>query len=151
MFNQIRQVHLKRPGTLLTDGLQAMAAQLPRRAFADGDPSDLVPIAMHYLRSGVQGSGKQLSIRSEREMCTLATALDHLADGQLAAAGDVLMQRFKACETAENDQGWSLAQRLELIPDRSVTTVSSAERSAALKIELSERKLKDGVVRRKGE
>ena len=41
-----------------------------------------------------------LSYGTERQMRTLATALDHLLDGDLAACGDVLISRFKALEEA---------------------------------------------------
>ena len=55
------------------------------------------------------------------------------------------MQRFKAVETASSDGTWRVAQRMELIPEAVVTTVSARERAAAVRLELQETKLRNAL------
>ena len=94
-----------------------------------------------YLTTVVQAlRGKELGLRSERELRTLSEALDHLLSGNLAACGDILMQRFKAVELS-GESGWSIASRMELIPQSAASAVPTEEREAALTLEGRERKL----------
>ena len=67
-------------------------------------------------------------------MRTLAKALDLLLQGKVAAAADVLAQRFRAVEAAQVD-GWGVAQHLELIGDARVTSLTDRERTAAARQE----------------
>ena len=59
--------------------------------------------------------GQKASLRSIRELRTLAMAIDHLAKKQPAHAADVLSQRLKAVERATQEGHWTSAQHLELI------------------------------------
>jgi hypothetical protein len=94
-----------------------------------------------YLTRVLQATRSDpLPMRSERELRTLAEALDSLLGGDVARAGDILMQRFKAIETAEHEGNWNVASRLELIPERTASAVSYAEREAAMNLELRDRK-----------
>ena len=52
-------------------------------------------------------------------------------EGKLAELGDLLMQRYKAVETASSDATWEIARHYELIPDTAVSAVSFTERAAA--------------------
>ena len=90
-----------------------------------------------YLMSVFHGahSPERVGPRTSRELQTLAEALDALASGRLPRVGDVLMQRFKALEASVTEGGWSVARRLELLPEAGVGLASLAERQAAAKSE----------------
>ena len=67
--------------------------------------------------------GKPLGLRNEREMRTLAEALDSLLTGDLGRAGDILMQRFRACEMNVLEGDWQLARHLEIIPPNQISCI----------------------------
>ena len=73
-----------------------------------------------YLTTALQPSaGSSMGTRSERELrAPLAEALDCLLSGRPAEGGDVLMQRFRAIETASADGNWELAKHLSDIMSR---------------------------------
>jgi len=48
-----------------------------------------------------------------------AYALDCLAQGNTAEAGDLLMQRMKAVETASASGSWKVAEQMKLLPTKS--------------------------------
>ncbi len=81
-------------------------------------------------------------MRNERELRTLSESMDALLRGQAGAAGDILMQRFKAVEAASAPDGsWAVSARYELIPPSAISSVPPGERAAAMSLELKERKL----------
>ena len=56
----------------------------------------MAPRVVQYLTTVLQQQrGSTLTIRSERELRTLAEAMDSMMAGDLARCGDFLMQRFK--------------------------------------------------------
>lgn len=57
--------------------------------------------------------GAKLNLRPQREMKTLCTAMDMLAQKQPAHAADVLGQRLKALEKATMEGHWEDAWRAE--------------------------------------
>jgi len=59
-----------------------------------------------------------MSVRDRRELDTAAYALDMLVQGKLSQAGDVLVQRMKAIETAAHAGNWKAAEQLELLPQQ---------------------------------
>ena len=141
--NKIQRVAQESPGALLDSGLKAMRRFLDPRNHqgSGGRKQGLTPHVTQYLTTVVQAlKGRELGLRSERELRTLSEALDHLLSGNLAACGDTLMQRFKAVELA-GEAGWAVASRMELIPQSAVSAVPSEEREAALTLEGRERKL----------
>ena len=143
LVNKIQRVAQESPGALLDSGLKAMRRFLdPRAHQGSGDKKKaLTPHMTQYLTTVVQAlRGKELGLRSERELRTLSEALDHLLSGNLAACGDTLMQRFKAVELS-GESGWSIASRMELIPQSAASAVPTEEREAALTLEGRERKL----------
>ena len=91
------------------------------------------PVMMTYLLSIYMNANTidRVGVRNGRELKTLATALDHLARGELDQLADVLMQRYKAVEMSIADGTWTLAQRIELITDQGVGLVSNEEHVAA--------------------
>jgi hypothetical protein len=58
-----------------------------------------------------------LGDRNYRELLTLSQAVDAVLDGDLALAGDTLMQRMKGIDLALTQSGWGAARHLELIPE----------------------------------
>ena len=74
-----------------------------------------------------------------RRMRTLATAIDHLAKGRTLRALDLLVQRMKAEEMAQEESAWSNAQWPELLPRTEVSMTSDAERRLAGQEEKKER------------
>ena len=143
LVNKIQRVAQESPGALLDSGLKAMRRFLdPRAHQGSGDKKEaLTPHVTQYLTTVVQAlRGKELGLRSERELRTLSEALDHLLSGNFAACGDTLMQRFKAVELS-GESGWSIASRMELIPQSAASAVPTEEREAALTLEGRERKL----------
>ena len=86
-----------------------------------------------YLTTALlPSSGSSMNLRTQREMRTLAEALDAILAGDLAGAGDLLMQRFRALEMATVDGNWDMARHLELIPDTAVSSVTVGMRKEAL-------------------
>ena len=95
-----------------------------------------------YLTTvGLGLQGRELGLRSERELRTLSEALDHLLLGNLDACGDILMQRFKAVELA-GIAGWAIASRMELIAPHFASAIPSEELEAVLGREGEKKKLK---------
>eukprot|EP00973_Karenia_brevis_P058396 8132496-Karenia_brevis.AAC.1 len=58
-----------------------------------------------------------MSLRTKRELVTLAESIDPLVIGKEAQTEDLLVQRSKAVEAAHQDGNWNRAKHLELIPD----------------------------------
>ena len=59
-------------------------------------------------------------VRSGREMKTLCTALDMLAQGKNAEAADILTHRLKAVHMAMEGGHWGRADHVELVPSDQV-------------------------------
>jgi len=127
-----------------------MARHLDQGSGGGGDsPGELKALVTRYLTQAlVPSAGSKLSLRNSRELRTLAEAMDALLQGDLARCGDLLIQRFKAMESAMADSDWSLAKHLELIPESEVAVTSYGEREHASKLELRERKLRDRLLRK---
>ena len=83
-----------------------------------------------------------LGVRNERELRTLALALDHVLAGRFAKAMDILVQRFKAVESSTSDGGWSHSRHLELLPEGRVSSVSTREREAMIRQESSDARVR---------
>ena len=126
-------------GSLLENGVQMMRKALAARQGGGGMSSEmqdqltaLQGVVTNYLTVGLGPSaaslGKPLGLRNEREMRTLAESLDALLAGDLGRAGDILMQRFRACEVNLLDGDWNLAKHLELIPAHQITCVPNGMR-----------------------
>ena len=134
--NAIQEMARRKPGKLLSQGLRLMATHCdPSRTLTGGSSGskELPPAAMQYLRQVLEATrGLKLGKRDTRELETLATCLDHLTTGRLDTLGDVLIQRFKAVETASRDQSWLLASQQELLPthELGISTPREAEIAA---------------------
>ena len=141
----------RRPGGLLKAGLKLMAGFLggSRGAGQAGEGTerleDVRRLVSTYLTTALHPSlGHTLPRRMERELRTVAEVLDCILNGRIPEAGDILMQRFRALETAATDGTWELAKHMELIPDTRVSSVPMGMRREALQRENLLRKLHGG-------
>ena len=106
---------------------------------------DVRRLVSTYLTTALHPSlGHTLPRRMERELRTVAEVLDCILNGRIPEAGDILMQRFRALETAATDGTWELAKHMELIPDTRVSSVPMGMRREALQRENLLRKLHGG-------
>ena len=144
--NAIRETSRRKPGALLTQGLQAMEKMVnPAIGAPGGDKMPaLPPSAQKYLTTLVQVAQRMnLGRRDRQELQTLAQCLDHLASGRLAPLGDILMQRFKAVETAVSTKSWEIAPHMELVQTSDGAGVTSAkEQELAAKMTLKDAQLR---------
>ena len=117
------QVHLiqyakKKPGRLASRLLLKMRREGAQGSVGASRRRDGLtpPSAVHYLVT-VMGPrlGTKLNMRSQRELRTLCTVLDMMAQHRHAQAADLVGQRIKALEKATADGHWASAQHLELL------------------------------------
>ena len=126
---------------------------LRSRDGAEGDSGWMKQRAIAFLHQVVyvRYPPSVMGLRNARELETLALILDHLADGRLAALGDVVMQRFKAVQTSVREGNWQTARRQELTEyDGFLTT--HREQDMTVRAELRAQKLRSQLdsVRRTG-
>ena len=87
--------------------------------------------------------GSRLPLRAERELRTLAEAIDGVVAGQVQQVLDMLAQRFRAVETSCTEEGgWSLARHLEVLPSARTTTVPAAMRASMAQEERDDQRLR---------
>lgn len=104
------------------------------------------PTATSYFLTVVTTQYKEkLSLRTSRELRTVARAIDLIAQGQAPKGADVLSQRFKALEMSVADQSWSRAQHLELLPSEGATLVDKDDEMMTTKEQATELRLKQGL------
>ena len=96
-----------------------------------------------YLQKAL--SARRSDPRAERELTTVALAVDNILQGNLEEALDILAQRFKRVEA--EDSGTlhrDLAERLEVIPDARITSLSLDEQEEVANMDRKWRTYKDG-------
>ena len=84
-------------------------------------------VANSYVLQVMQTSFPSLGGRNQRELLTLAEALDRMALGDYGRAADVLSQLFKAIEMALHDGEWSRASHVEILPQTGRPLLSRQE------------------------
>eukprot|EP00435_Cladocopium_sp_Y103_P009040 s6868_g2.t1 len=134
-----REVDLDRmsrrnPGCLLRSALREMNKYLAARGEAS-------------MEEPAQGRipHPKTGLRAQRELVTLASAMDLLIEGDLGRCGDLLAQRFKAIEAAIAAEGnWSVARHHEIIPSNA-TLSTPAELTQAAKAEIRAQKLRQQI------
>ena len=139
--SSIMMIHQKEPGRLYQNSLEELSRFLSTRVGATGSPEETHSF-LTYLTAVFFGHHppEKIGAKTAAEMRTLAMALDCLGRGDLPSLGDLLAQRFKALETSVVDGSWSVARRLELVPQDAMLA-STQERKAAAKEELLYAKL----------
>ncbi len=103
------------------------------RQGAGADTAGMTAVVEAYLPSTVLlAQAAKIGRRGERELGTLARALDYIVGGEMPQAADILIQRFKAVEYAAiSESGWQVAQHLELLPSVEVAATGEDELRAA--------------------
>ena len=138
--NAIAECARKNPGKLFTEGLRTMARYCDPSA-GSGGGDNLPASAYRYLTTLVSAAqGMNLKQRDQRELQTLAICCDHLARGNTAGLGDILMQRFKAVEAA-HQKSWDYAKQFELVPEQQFQTASVREQEVAAKMSIRDSQL----------
>lgn len=134
-----QRIALRYPGKLLQRGIVSMERFARPRGLGGGGGNILpMGIVLQYLMCIVTvNKSATISQRNQRELRTLAEALDLLAAGRIASLGDLLMQRFKALEISIVE-GWNVAKHMELIPEDESMSVTEAERKLATALEVKD-------------
>jgi hypothetical protein len=109
--------------------------------FQTAQLEELPPVVSAYLSLAYfPARHHDVSLRTSREMKTLALVADNVLSGRPLEAMDVVFQRLKALEASEASGTWEHAKWLELLPALDVGTVSRAElREAQREQQLEER------------
>ena len=146
----VREADL-REGELLKNGVSLMTKALAARPGGTDirldDEQGGIPMSVvtTYLTTALAPSlmsqGKTMNVRNERELRTLSEAMDSILRGKVAHAGDILMQRFRACEMSLMESSWEAAQQLELIPPSQVSCIPPGMRQNVQRETLKLRKL----------
>ena len=137
-----REMARQHPGALLQSALAQMRTYDATRA----DPyGSLEGSFQKYLVTILlaKHSESQMGQRNARELRTLALCLDTLLTGNVAGAADILVQRWKAVETAVQEGGWQLARHHELLPFQDVGLSNDAERTVVARAELERVRLEE--------
>ncbi len=97
----------------------------------------MTAVVKAYLTSVARPAhAAKIGRRGERELRTLARALDYTVGGHMPQAADIRIQRFKAIEYAAiSESGWQAAQHLELLPSVEVAATGEDELRAASRYE----------------
>ena len=103
----------------------------PAPGGSSSDYNLFTPRVTEYVSTVFLPKVGSIGPRNEREMRTLAQALDAILRDDVLLAADTLMQRLKAVEISLHDQHWGVAQHLELVPGTTITAVPEDERRAA--------------------
>lgn len=115
------------------------------------DSNRTPPAAVHYLLTVMLPKlQSKVNLRSERELRTLCTAVDMLAQQKPAHAADLLSQRIKALEKASKDGHWASAQWLELLSPEEGGLLERDEEVYMSKDYLLDMKLRGYESQRKG-
>eukprot|EP00438_Fugacium_kawagutii_P032029 Skav203166 [mRNA] locus=scaffold371:248364:249752:+ [translate_table: standard] len=137
----------RHPGKLLKSGMEELQRFLANRSEVSGDEEGqwMQYKMMGYVNQVIFSQHPQASmgIRNYRELVTLGTGIDLLLSGKVAELGDLLMQRIRALEASLNEQTWSTARHLELIPATGASLTSEVDRRRAASRELSIQKLRE--------
>ncbi len=109
---------------------------------AGGNLRTLTPVFLRYYHLVVESSPQAPGLRNLRELRTISEFLDHIIDGNVTAAADILVQRFKAMVLAASEGSWNMAQHLELLPPSRAEAAADMEKEIATREEMKHQKLK---------
>jgi len=125
LASKLVRVARRHPGKLIDKTLDAMNSSLkPGSSPLEGKKP---AIMFAYLQKAL--ALRKSDPRAERELTTVALAVDNILKGNLEGALDILAQRFKRVEAEDSGQlHRDLAARLEVIPEARVTCLSLDER-----------------------
>ena len=113
--------------------------ELPNSLALSGTPANLASdrtafrsLASSFLMTAFLPSHPAFPVAASSELRSLAAVMDFLVQGRIAAAADVVAQRWRALEVASTE-GWQVARHLELLPPAGVSSVPSNLRAAAVR------------------
>ena len=150
--NKIVRLAQSAPGSLLESSGQEVAKFLQTKGGVGVEAADtLAPLTMTYFRSVWQEARPpaEVGLRNNSELETLATVIDRLLEGSMAAVDDILMQRFR-CVRMASTHGWRVASQLELSNRDDATLVPSDVREEALCAHHRDARVQDGLRKAKG-
>ena len=132
---------LQRPGELCAAGLEKVKTKLVTIHGQQAVDSERRRLMVFYHEIFFKASlkGVTLSEEQDREMHTVAQALDSLVEGDLARVGDILMGRYKSLEKHARTGTWEIAAELEALPqiEHSLTSEEEMHRIAAIQLRKS--------------
>lgn len=138
--SKVRQIASGYPGTLASQALMQMRAVLFSELGSPDQPGLLKPCALAYYRQQV--SRKSQSGPAQREMLSIATSIDLLMGGNVAGAMDIMVQRFKSCESVQSGCHWTVALKLEVVPPENAMLTPLQEMHSAQRDVFEESKLR---------
>lgn len=127
------------PGVLAAQALSQMRTNLLAELGTEEASGKLRPCAVAYYK---QQLGRKAVGPVQRELLTLAAAADLLLVGNAASAMDIMLQRFKSCESTLLGNHWSVSQRLEVAPQEGVSLTPLPEMGQARKDVYQEARMK---------
>eukprot|EP00438_Fugacium_kawagutii_P002432 Skav223208 [mRNA] locus=scaffold2072:203972:205516:+ [translate_table: standard] len=142
---QLMEYSMRKPGRLASRLLTKMRTLLAREEGAlSSSGMSLTPstATSYFLTVVVPTHQARMGRGLQREMRTVAKALDLIASGSNERAADVLGQRLKALEMMVADGSWARAQHIELLPPEGATLVEHDETVMATQEQVLENKLK---------
>ena len=116
----------KHPGVLASSMLQRMQARVMDEGEAATKATTPVVGKLYYNKIL---KDKLVNKRNAQEAKTLLTVLDHLSSRRYNQAGDILAQRTKAIEVAQESGTWDTAKFLELVEDDGDPLMSKEEQA----------------------
>eukprot|EP00438_Fugacium_kawagutii_P007570 Skav230247 [mRNA] locus=scaffold1266:12488:17642:+ [translate_table: standard] len=130
--HRVRVMAQKAPGVLTTATIREIQTQLLTSTgnVWSVEKGELPAVCLQYFRQQLQG---RMSGGAAREALTLSWCLDLLLQGRLPECADTLCQRLKALELISAGTAWSVAQRVEVVPQERGQLSSRAETQVALK------------------
>ena len=142
---------IKRPGALPESMLVTILRQVGDHHGGDEAEAAMSTrslVSSHLTRVVVPQPRPRVSLRAERELKTLASALDGLARGRVQEVGDTLSQRFRAAEAAAWEEGgWAVARHPEVLPGVRPLCTSSGMRAGMVQAEKDCQRIRDGLRR----
>eukprot|EP00435_Cladocopium_sp_Y103_P048762 s406_g14.t1 len=111
--SKVKLVAENYPGALAGQALAHMRSVLLTEIGQDDRSGLLKGVALAYYRQVLQGRAVG---PAQRELLTIATAIDSLLAGKVASTVDLLVQRLKSSESTLSGNHWSVSQRLEVLP-----------------------------------
>ena len=144
LASKLVRVARRHPGRLIDKTLDAMNVSL--KPGSDPLEGKKPAIMFAYLQKAL--AMRKSDPRAERELTTVALAVDNILKGNLETALDILAQRFKRVEAEDSGQlHKDLAARLEVIPEARVTCLSLDEQEEVANLDRRWKTYTDGRLR----
>ena len=137
--SKVRLVASGFPGALGCQALTQMRSTLLSEIGSDDRPGILKGCAVAYFRQCLQ---RKSTGAMQRELHTIAAAVDMMVAGRVAGAVDLLLQRLKSCESTLHGTHWSVSQRQEVLPQDGNTLTPLPEMEGARKDVYAETRLR---------